>query len=72
MSCEGFVRCREAEVLVDCGELGVGVSVAGVMMCVVVTDDSAELDGGGGKKGVASSMMYSGGWQWVEKVTPNS
>lgn len=43
--------------LVDSGELGAGVSVAGVMICVVVTDDSAELDGGGGKKGVASSMM---------------
>lgn len=62
----------DAEVFVDSGELGAEVSVAGVMIFVVVTDDSAELDGGGGKKGVASSMIYSGGWQRVEKVTPNS
>lgn len=47
----------DAEVFVDSGEFGAEVSVAGVMMFVVVTDDSAELDGGGGKKGVASSMI---------------
>lgn len=57
VSCEVLTAWTDAEVLVDSGEFGAGVSVAGVTAFAVVVTDSAELEGGGGKKGVASSMI---------------